>query len=312
MDIEYLLFLQNLREITNGVLNEFMLFVTHLGETPYILLMIALIYWCFNKKLGRKLVIGYGFACLINGFLKLTACVYRPWIRDARVEPLNGAKTTATGYSFPSGHSTGASSTLGTIANDQRHNKIIFFTLAFTIALVMLSRNYLGVHTPQDVFVGCFTGIFVVLTIDKLLKWESEKEGRDLYIAIGGIALAILTLIYILTKSYPIDYDASGNILVDPMVMRVDSLKHVGEITGILLGWLFEKRVVKFEVPESMTEKMTIFLPGILCLFAFSNIIEAIIVVLLGKAAGYIVGRILTMFFLVGLYPYIFSKKLKK
>lgn len=35
-------------------------------------------------------------AYLLNGFLKLTCCVYRPWIRDARIEPFGDSKVAAT------------------------------------------------------------------------------------------------------------------------------------------------------------------------------------------------------------------------
>lgn len=50
---------------------------------------------------------------LLNGFLKLTCCVCRPWIRDARIETYGDAKAATTGYSFSSGHSTAATVTYG-------------------------------------------------------------------------------------------------------------------------------------------------------------------------------------------------------
>ena len=50
---------------------------------------------------------------VVNGFLKVTACVYRPWIRDARIVPDSAALAEATGYSFPSGHSMNGASLYG-------------------------------------------------------------------------------------------------------------------------------------------------------------------------------------------------------
>lgn len=47
---------------------------------------------------------------------KLFACCYRPWVREPKIVPAGDAITSASGYSFPSGHSIWATSEYGTIA----------------------------------------------------------------------------------------------------------------------------------------------------------------------------------------------------
>ena len=42
----------------------------------------AVLYWGFNKKLGTFLLMGWSANRLLNGFLKITVCAYRPWIRN--------------------------------------------------------------------------------------------------------------------------------------------------------------------------------------------------------------------------------------
>lgn len=92
---------------------------------------------------------GMSLAYLVNGFLKLTCCVYRPWIRDARVVPYGDSKVAATGYSFPSGHSTAATARYGSIGVwFRKRNKAIMEVMFASIFITMFSRNYLGVHTP--------------------------------------------------------------------------------------------------------------------------------------------------------------------
>ena len=54
-----------------------------------------MIYWAFDRKAGRKILAGLGGGLFINGFLKLTFCVYRPWIRDTRILPYGDSKTAA-------------------------------------------------------------------------------------------------------------------------------------------------------------------------------------------------------------------------
>ena len=88
MDINYLLALQNLRDATGGVLNTFFEYITKLGETSVIVFFVGLVYWGLNKKQGIFLMFSLYTNRIINGFIKITACVYRPWIRDARITPV--------------------------------------------------------------------------------------------------------------------------------------------------------------------------------------------------------------------------------
>ena len=78
------------------------------GETTVIIFLISAIYWCLDKKLAEYILVSQGYADLVNGLAKVVACVYRPWILDSRVYPVNEAIPGATGYSFPSGHTTTA------------------------------------------------------------------------------------------------------------------------------------------------------------------------------------------------------------
>lgn len=63
-------------------------------------------------------------------------------------------------YSFPSGHTTAAFSICVTLSLVFPHLTVILISLAF---LVGVSRIYLGVHYPTDVFVGMIIGtIFAI------------------------------------------------------------------------------------------------------------------------------------------------------
>lgn len=84
MDIQYLLLLQRLRESIGPALNGFMEFVTKLGDPKLVPLLLGLVYWCLDKNEGIYLAMTFFSNRIVNGFLKITACVYRPWIRDAR------------------------------------------------------------------------------------------------------------------------------------------------------------------------------------------------------------------------------------
>jgi membrane-associated phospholipid phosphatase len=64
------------------------------------------------------------------------------------------------------------------------------------IMLTAFSRNYLGVHTPQDVLTAILLGAAVVLAMSKLFAYLSaHKEKENMFLAVG-IVFGILALIY--------------------------------------------------------------------------------------------------------------------
>ena len=112
MDIQYLLFLQDFRNSIDNALTPFMEGVSMFAVT-YLILFPVYYYWNRNKKDGLYALVAYYFCMVITPLVKLTACVYRPWIRDSRIVPAGKAIVTATGYSFPSGHTTTAAPLAG-------------------------------------------------------------------------------------------------------------------------------------------------------------------------------------------------------
>ncbi len=247
MDIDYLLLLQSLREATGGILDGFMEVVTKLGEASIVTLLVAAVYWCIDKREGIYLMLTFYYNRVVNAFFKITACVYRPWIRDARVVPVQGAMADATGYSFPSGHSANASSFFGGLAMKKGRNKIFRVLLIVLVLLIGFSRNYLGVHTPQDVIVSIILAAVLLFAFRALLSWVDKNPGKDWIVLLCGAALCVILVVYASVKSYPMDYDAAGELIVDPAKMSADAFKNAGMGLGFILGWFLERRFIKFD-----------------------------------------------------------------
>ena len=151
MDISILLALQTFRNATGDVFTPFFTKMSYIGEMEVVLSIMAVIYWCVSKKYGNYLLMGWSANRILNGFLKVTACAYRPWIRDARIVPEADALKAATGYSFPSGHSVNAASLYGGGMIRKEFPKILRIFFGLIVVLIAFSRIYLGVHTPQDI-----------------------------------------------------------------------------------------------------------------------------------------------------------------
>ncbi|MBE5845318.1 MAG: phosphatase PAP2 family protein [Butyrivibrio sp.] len=245
MDIEYLLFLQNNRESMGGVMDGFMLFVTSLAESKATFLLLGIIYWCVDKRAGRFMGMNVSLSCLLSQMLKGVFCVERPWVRSEAVHPVEAAIPAATGYSFPSGHTTRATATWGSlgfyeikkreagkdvrVADKLMHDSIrkIFGYLMFLFIFLMgFSRNYLGVHTPQDVAVAFTYSVAMWFVSYKLLDWVDSTKNGDVVLLIVYVAVAALWTSFI------------------------GSVTNAGAGIAYLLSLVLDRRVVHFEIPD--------------------------------------------------------------
>ena len=92
MGLQYLLALQELRESAGHILTPFFLVVSDLAMTGSAVLCVA-IFWCVDRGLGYWLISNSISGLFFNNLAKLTACVYRPWIRFSELTPPDKAFT---------------------------------------------------------------------------------------------------------------------------------------------------------------------------------------------------------------------------
>ena len=240
MDIEILLLLQNFRESTGDILTPFVNWLSHAAIT-WLLFVPFIVYWCISKKAGLFMIVSLCLSRFMNGIMKVTACAYRPFVRDARIIP---AGHMPTGYSFPSGHTMWASPILGgLIVLTRRKSRLFAWLCGILIILVAFSRMYLGVHTPQDVICGTLAGLFAVWLASFIMN-RPERENSFL---IAGLLLCVLGVIYTVFKPYPMDY-VDGKLLVDPDRMMLDTFYAVGIMTGFISGRFIERKYIGFSV----------------------------------------------------------------
>jgi len=154
IDIQCLLWLQDLRNALGGTLDEVFNGISKAAVVVMTLLP-YLLFWAVDRKWGYRVMANLWCGEIANGILKLTVCAYRPWIRSDAIEPAGDSKVMATGYSFPSVHTMCATATYGSVyALVRKKTRWLAVLCAVMIALTMFSRIFLGVHTPQDVLVG--------------------------------------------------------------------------------------------------------------------------------------------------------------
>ena len=308
MDIEILLALQKFRNGFGEIFSNFFYKMTFAGNLDTVVVVFAAIYWCFSKNYGTYLLMGWSGNRIVNGFLKVTACAYRPWIRDAAIIPHGNAMKEATGYSFPSGHSMNAATLFGGAAVRKDFPKFLRIISLIAVLLVAFSRIFLGVHTPQDILAGMIFGLLVMWLTFKLMQWLEVHPDKDLLVASIGIILAIAVAIYAAMKSYPVDYDSNGKILVDGAKMANDTFRAVGWCSAFLLGWVLERRCVNFSTDVPAVQKATRLIAGLLGYYVVYLIIFPLVRKYIPGPVGSIASCFLQMFYIVFCFPYLIKR----
>lgn len=304
MDIEYLLLLQRFRESINDALTPFLEGVSLFAVT-YLIMIPVFVYWAVDKKKGLYTLVSYYLCCGFNAMLKLTACVYRPWIKDARVLPAGDAITTATGYSFPSGHTVSAGPMYGGLAvSSWKWKKWVSVILVFFILLTGFSRNYLGVHTPQDVIVGLLETVLWLFVAAKLFSYiEKHREKENLFLILSFI-IGWIGIVYITFKRYPMDY-VNGKLLVDPQKMMNDGYGDICLLIAFPVARFIEKRWVRFQSTGFKGRGLAVSIIGLIPLFLMIRYMKAPLDGLLGSHWGHFIYTFIVVLYSVALWPLV-------
>ncbi len=300
IDLQYLLFLQNLREASGGILDGFFGILTNLAENTVFTAVAALFFWCLDKKTGVLILLAVSFNRLFAQILKISCCVYRPWLRSTLLHPVPSAFRTATGFSFPSGHSVTAAGLWGALAFRAK-SRLLKVLLVLLVLLICFSRNWIGVHTPQDVLIGLVLGFAILTGLHFLLERMERRPGSDVYLLAGGLACCALLVLVAMYRQIPVLTDAQGHPLIDPAKIVLDGFNDSGFPAGVLLGWFIERRWIHFDpAAGSRTEKVLRYVCGTAILFLLTHFLRQY----LGKgAAGCFFVPMVSGLFITALYP---------
>ena len=147
---------------------------TFLGNEAFFLILMPLLYWSFDRRIGARVLILFLFSAYLNSTVKVLADQPRPFSYDPRINQMVPAE----GGGFPSGHTQGAVVVWGYLAISLK-NKWIWIIAGVLMIGIPLSRIYLGVHFPSDIFGGYVLGAFLLYLFIRLdpwaEKWLSQK-----------------------------------------------------------------------------------------------------------------------------------------
>ncbi|MFK5883856.1 MAG: phosphatase PAP2 family protein [Candidatus Izemoplasma sp.] len=227
---DFVIFLQDLE---NGFFTFFFNFISFMGEEYVYIILLGFVYWTYNKTLGELLGLSLAFSAVVNTTIKNIVAAPRPF-EEYPNEVTNFRESTATGHSFPSGHTQGFSSVLFAFVFYLK-KRWILYTASIFVILMMFSRMYLGVHYLKDVLAGASIGILISFIMYYLFMKYKDEE-KTLHLIYIGLGVSLLPFIFILDGE--------------------DFFKTYGLFIGFISAVIFEKRYVKFSLDTTNIKKV--------------------------------------------------------
>lgn len=236
---------------SNPFLDKIVEIITIFGETLPIIAIVLLVYWCINKKEGVALCSTLLSSLLFINIIKPIFHIERPFVKHKDIQ--GKRVSTATGFSFPSGHTTTGATFYPTLAQNKKSNKGWLIASIIFAFFIGLSRLYLGVHWPLDVLAGLIIGLLSSFILYPLFLKAYDSERFTL----GALITAIITLLIALPLAIIL------TIKPELKIYFSDLMKAAILSSGALLGVYLERKYINFSTGGTLGKKALRFIFGL-------------------------------------------------
>ncbi|MDL2318231.1 phosphatase PAP2 family protein [Eubacteriales bacterium OttesenSCG-928-A19] len=254
--------LWSIAQVRTPALTYFFQAVTFLGDEIFLVVLACALYWCVNRETAFGLCISFFLSALLVQGLKIVVRMDRPWVLDPAFMPVASALKTATGYSFPSGHTQSAAAIFGYLGIASGKKKWIVASWALVL-LVGFSRMYLGVHTLLDVLGAIAISLASILITRACLK--HPRSDALLPAILLGLSLLVLALALFL----------HGRSLIETVYLA-DCCKAAGGCIGCTAGFLWARRIPFQTRTPRLWQQVLKLLVGLVVLVGIKSGLKAI------------------------------------
>ncbi len=223
-----------LQSFQSDGLTSFFKFLTFFGDKEFYIMILPLFFWLWDKDKAVKLL-----------FILMPSLLLNFWLKEIfqTARPLAVALIEQGGFAFPSGHAQG-STTLWLMLALLIRKKWINILAVVMVILVSLSRLYLGVHWPVDIFGGILIALGLVFAYNKYIfdNYRKYFTAKTKF----GQAYVLSIVILFFTIIYPVD----------------DAITILAVLWGFGIILIFTD-VMKSELPQGILWKFLILIAGI-------------------------------------------------
>ena len=285
MTISVVEFIQSFR---SEFFDFFFSLISFLGEEYVYILIFAVVYYAIDKKMGEFLAFSLFVTAGINTIIKGLVGAQRPFEKyPDRVDNLR--PDTATGHSFPSGHT--QNFTTFTMAASIYLKRNYLFIIAGVLSVLMaISRMYLGVHFLEDVLVSLVLGTLLAFGFNFVYNKYIIENRKTFYLSM--IMLFTPFLFFIRNGDFYTSY---------------------GLILGFAFAMIFEERYVDFTISSKISSKVLRVLIGLIIMLGIQVGLKEVILIFVEDDTYLMSIFDLIRYFLIafiglGVYPMLFNK----
>ena len=315
-EIRLILQFQDLAEWLKPIMEIFSWF----GYPQAYMIIIAVIYWGFDRKLGLRLAIFLPLVASINSLLKQVIHAPRPYWTDKNIIAIHSDN----GFGMPSGHA--QSATVWLLAGAYLRNTWFWIFAIILTAGVGISRAYLGVHFPSQILLGWGVGILVISCFlrfeSRVVAWLKRQILYYQLLIVLGCTLLIILLGFVfnlLLKSWEMPeawiLNASEYLILDKAKLMnyglTSTMGNAGGFLGVTMGAIFMHRLGGYSAGGAWWMRLLrilIGLMGIVTLFIGVQVLSPYMSHPMLKVAWRFIGFYLISFSAIYLLPLLFLK----
>ena len=267
-----------------------------LGEQMVMVAIMGFLYWGLNKEFGKYVGVNILMVNIWNPMVKNVVLRLRPYfVEGYNVKLLrlvdssaDAYDVAAQGYSFPSGHSSGAVTVYGSLAWHEKNKRWLWVLAIVLPILVGFSRVFVGAHFPTDVLCGWVLGVLIIVIVTWLRKVIKESW-------LFNLVLILLTV--------PGFFYCKSN----------DYFSSMGMLIGFVLAEPFEQKFVNFENTDNILRCILRTIGGAALYFGLNTVLKMPFPKAVLDAGDFLAMAIRTIryamviFLIVGVYPMLFK-----
>lgn len=245
-------------------LEGFLKFMSALGQEEFYLIFLPLIYWCWDKRLGKYLVYVFLFSTGLNAMGKHLLRGPRPYWLDASL-----GLSQSSDYGVPSGHAQLTTTIYGFLAGWLKRGWVTLLAV-FMIVAMCLSRVYLGVHFVHDVAAGFLLGLLLLIGF---FLWYRYGSGQYNKLILGQKLFWSLVVPLMLAAVYVIDLFIIGEpntavpwaaFIPDAEREGIDAMTTAfGALLGFGIGVHLEASRVRFKADGAIWRRALRYVLGL-------------------------------------------------